>query len=52
MRRENSILAEESSDEEQEEVEPDWILAMSSGEARKDTLVHFIVAFSYDHIVV
>lgn len=38
MRRENSILAEESSDEEDDE-EPEYLLALSAGDARKEKYV-------------
>ena len=39
MKRENSNLGDDSSDEEQIIEDPPWMLAMSSGEARKDKLV-------------
>ncbi|XP_067949875.1 uncharacterized protein [Watersipora subatra] len=37
MRRENSALGEDSSDEEPLAEDPPWALAMTSGEARKDS---------------
>lgn len=36
MRRENSTLAEESSEDEADDEEPDYLLALTAGEARKE----------------
>ena len=57
MKRENSTLADDSSDEEQIIEEPPYMLAMSSGEARKDRLTlttqfYLLLFIYYDSITI
>ena len=48
MRRENTILSEASSDEDGDE-EPDWLLAMTAGEARKENKYVYINIYGASH---